>query len=145
MAALLAAGLAGCAALSSSLKAEREAEEARRAALRRIVVVSGSTVPGRTSLVRLGRVQGWCDDDIARQESSVPSETLREAAYRRFGDEVGAIIEVNTWFVVDDTASAVWAIEGGGGHWECSGEAVKFEAAPADPMSDGSQQRRNMS
>jgi hypothetical protein len=122
----VAALVASCSMLGREAAELKVRNDAERAALQKIVVTKGSEVPGRTSFTRLGRVQGYCDHDIARQDSAVGGDSLRQSAYRRYGDEVDAIVEANTWFVVDDTASMVWATEGGGGHFECSGIAVTF-------------------
>ena len=124
VAALLAASCAILANDGAEMKARNEAEVA---ALRRIVVTKGSEVAGHSSFARLGRAQGYCDRDVERQVSVVSGDSLRQAAYRRYGDKVDAIVEANAWFVVDGTASMAWATEGGGGHFECSGIAVTFE------------------
>ncbi|MGH7947825.1 MAG: hypothetical protein ACREQF_01165 [Candidatus Binataceae bacterium] len=124
VAAMLAASCSIAADEAAEMKARNDSE---LAALRRIAVTRGSEVSGQSSLVRLGRVQGYCDRDVERQDSAVSGDSLRQAAYRRYGDKVDAIVETNTWFVVDGTASMAWATEGGGGHFECAGIAVTFE------------------
>ncbi|MGH7864698.1 MAG: hypothetical protein ACREQB_06900 [Candidatus Binataceae bacterium] len=119
--------MAGC-ALATDEAAEIQARnQAEQAALSTIVVTKGSEVNGRATYTRLGRVQGFCDRDIERQDHAVGGDSLRQAAYRRYGEQVKAIVETNAWFILDGAASTVWATEGGGGHFECAGIAVTFE------------------
>jgi hypothetical protein len=124
VAAMLAASCSIAADDGAEMKARNEAE---LAALQRIFVTRGSEVAGHSSFARLGGAQGYCDRDIERQDSVVSGDSMRQAAYRRYGDKVDAIVEANAWFVVDGTASTAWATEGGGGHFDCSGIAVTFE------------------
>jgi hypothetical protein len=131
---LLAAALAfaGCA----DVKHEAAAIDARNAAMsqavRKIVVVPAAAVPGHSSYTQLGVVQGYCERTPRGDQQIIPGDNLRQAAYRKYGPRVDAIVNTHAWFEISPQASAVMEPGNSEGHFECTGTAVSFAgAAPA--------------
>jgi hypothetical protein len=131
---LLAAAVAfaGCA----EVKHEATTIDARNAAMseavRKIVVVPGTAVPGHPGYTQLGVVQGYCERTPHGDQQLLPGDNLRQAAFRKYGPRVDAIINTQAWFVIGPEASAVMEPGNSEGHFECAGTAVTFaEAAPA--------------
>jgi hypothetical protein len=121
--------IAGCAEVKqedANIQARTAAEDA---AVKRIVVVEGDQVPGHPKYTELGQTQGvckraaWYDDD-----SSINRIGFKHAAYEKYGDQVDAIIKVNSFFVPDNQSNGN-GIEPGSaaGHLNCQGIAVHFE------------------
>jgi len=127
---IVALAIAGCAGVKqedAAIKARNEAEEA---AVKRIVVVEGDQIPGHPKYTELGKTQGvcvraaWYDDD-----SSIDRIGFKHAAYDKYGDKVDAIIQVNSFFVVDNQSNGNGMSQPGSaaGHLNCQGIAVHFE------------------
>jgi hypothetical protein len=127
---IVALAIAGCAGVKqedAAIKARNDAEEA---AVKRIVVVEGDQIPGHPKYTELGKTQGvcvraaWYDDD-----SSIDRIGFKHAAYDKYGDKVDAIIQVNSFFVVDNQSNGNGMSQPGSaaGHLNCQGIAVQFE------------------
>jgi hypothetical protein len=125
---LLALAIAGCSGVKNEeakIAADNAAEEA---AVKRMIVSQGETIPGHPALTELGKVQGVCGRPPAYDDaSSSASVGLKHAAYNRFGDKVDGIIRVDSYFVIGHAASAVMEPGSSEGHMECRGTAVHFE------------------
>ena len=106
----------------------KEENAATEAAVKRMVLVQGDTVPDHPKITQLGAVQGVCSrsPDYEDDSSSV-RPGLKHAAYDKYGDKVDAIIRVDTWFVVGNEATAPGEPGNAEGHFECRGTAVHFE------------------
>ncbi len=131
---LLAAALAfaGCADVKHDATAIDARNAAMSQAVRKIVVVQGAAVPGHPSYTQLGAVQGYCERTPRGDQQIIPGDNLRQAAYRKYGPRVDAIINTQAWFVISPQASAVMEPGNSEGHFECGGTAVSFaDAAPA--------------
>ena len=109
-------------------------QDALRAAIKKIKVVSGGVVKGNPSpYTALGPTQGYC---FNQQNSTggqvIHGDGIRAAAYRKYGDQVDAIVNTRAWFIADD-AGAVFEPYTENGYFECAGTAVHFtiESAPA--------------
>ena len=96
-----------------------------------MVVTRSTSIDGHPKVTELGPVEGRCGNDPTGQET-FPQDNLREAAYRKYGDQVSGIINAYGWFVVGNAASMVQEPGSSEGHFECTGTAVHFaEATPA--------------
>ena len=117
--------VAGCASVAPPAVQERaEAIHQRTAemdaAVKRIVEVSGPTIPGHPNYVVLGPVSGYCEGSPEGNQEIITGDSVKEAAVRKYGTRVDAIINSNAAYV---------ATGGGTGYRQCMGTAVSF--APA--------------
>jgi len=123
-----ALAIAGCSAVKKEGEAIDARNEAEEAAVKRIVVVEGTNIPGHTKYTELGRVQGvcvrapWYDDD-----TSIARIGFKHAAYDKYGDKVDAIIRVDSFFVADNQSLGIGEPGNAAGHLNCQGTAVHFE------------------
>ena len=104
-------------------------QDALGAAIKKILVVSKDTVKGHAQYTKLGSVQGYCfNTPNSTSGQVVHGDGLRAAAYRKYGDQVDAVVGTTIYFVADD-ASAVSEPYTEGGYFECAGTAVHFAGA----------------
>ena len=119
----------GC---GSVVKKEEAAVRARDAtmdaAANKLIVTRETKVDGHPNYTELGPVQGRCGNDPTGQDT-FPEDNLREAAVRKYGDRVNAIVNAYGYFVVGFAASAVSEPGSSQGHFECSGTAIQFAQA----------------
>jgi hypothetical protein len=122
---------AACSGVQQDVAHLQQEQDALRDAIKKIKVVSGPTVKGHPQYTSLGPTQGYC---INQQNSAggqvLHGDGLRASAYRKFGDQVDAIVNTGAWFVADD-AGAVFEPYTENGYFECAGTAVHFTAEPA--------------
>jgi hypothetical protein len=124
----LALALAGCSMVEKEDAKIAASNAAEEAAVKRMIVAQGETIPGHPALTELGKVQGVCGRPPAYDDaSSYASVGLKHAAYDRFGDKVDGIIRVDSFFVIGNAASATMEPGSSEGHLECRGTAVHFE------------------
>ena len=129
LAVAIALAFSGCAEerhLDQDVARLQEQQDALSAAIKRIQVVSKETVKGHPDYAKLGSVQGYCfntPDSTGGQV--VHGDGLRAAAYRKYGDQVDAVVGTTIYFVADD-ASAVTEPYTENGYFECAGTAVHF-------------------
>jgi len=131
---LLAVILGDCASFApASVQQRAEARHERDAQMdasaARIIEVSGTTIPGHPQYSPLGHVDGNCESTPQGNQQEIEGDSVREAAIRKYGNHVDAIINLNSVFVSTGGSDVV------SGHWECMGDAVSFAAAaaPATP------------
>ncbi len=123
-----ALAVAGCSAVKKEGAAIDARNETEEAAVKRIVVVEGTNIPGHPKYTELGRVQGvcvrapWFDDD-----SSIARIGFKHAAYDKYGGKVDAIIRVDSFFVADNQSLGIGEPGSAAGHLNCQGTAVHFE------------------
>ncbi len=124
--------IAGCGSVAKKEEAAiRTRDAAMETAAQKMIVTRETSVDGHPKFTELGSVQGRCGNDPTGHET-FPEDNLREAAYRKYGDQVNAITNAYGWFVLGNSASAVSEPGSNQGHFECSGTAIHFaEAAPA--------------
>ena len=124
--------IAGCGPVAKKGEAAIRARDAAMdAAANKLIVTRETKVDGHPKFTELGPVQGRCGNDPTGQET-FPEENLREAAVRKYGDRVNAIVNAYGYFVVGNAASAVSEPGSSQGHFECNGTAIQFaEAASA--------------
>ncbi|SRR6266851_4506625 len=124
----LAIAICGCGAIASEgdkIKQENNAEET---VVKRMILAQGADVPGHSKYTQLGSVEGVCgrapayDDD-----NSSASPGFKHAAFNKYGDKVDAIINVDSWFVIGNQASAEQGPGNSEGHFQCKGIAVHFD------------------
>ena len=118
--------IAGCASVAPPGVQQRAAEVRERtaamdAASARIVVVDGTQIAGHPSYTTLGPVGGYCESTPQGDSQTLNGDTMKQAAVRKYGDRVDAIIQPTTQWVPISS--------GGIGYWRCSGTAVSFAAA----------------
>ena len=121
--------VAGCASIAPPAVQERaEAIHQRTAemdaAVKRIVEVSGPTIPGHPNYVVLGPVSGYCEGSPEGNQEIITGDSVKEAAVRKYGTRVDAIINSNAAYV---------ATGGGTGYRQCMGTAVSFAPAANAP------------
>lgn len=125
MAALLA--LAGCGEVRQEEAKIQVRDEAMNAATGRMIVVTGTDVPGHPSYTTLGPVQGYCEKKPNGDDQVIAGDSMKQAAYRKYGVQADAIIQANAWFVPEGgMTSGVYEPYTAYGHFECSGTAVSF-------------------
>ena len=124
---------AGCSGIQQDVAHLQQEQDTLRDAIKKIKVVSGANVKGHPQYTSLGPTQGYC---IGQQNltggQAIHGDGLRAAAYRKYGDQVDAIVNTRVWFVPDDSGEALEPYTEGG-YFECAGTAVHFtgESAPA--------------
>ena len=132
---LLAAALialAGCSGVQQDVTQLHQDQDAISVATRKIKVVHGATVKGHPNYSALGRTEGFCfNQPNSTGGQVIHGDGLRAAAYRKYGDQVDAIVNTTLWFVADDSYGAFEPYTENG-YFECAGTAVHFtgESAP---------------
>jgi hypothetical protein len=114
----------------------QQQQDAISAAASKILVVYSSKVKGHPELTTLGPAQGFCFN-LANSTGGqlVHGDSLRMAAYRKYGNQVDAVVSTSIWFVSDDTF-APYEPNTENGYFECSGTAVHFTSPGTTPSSD---------
>lgn len=126
--------IAACGIVEHDAASVRQDTAAMTAASKKILISGGGDVPGHPNLSTLGPVQGYCENDPKGNTQAIPGDSTRLAAYRQYGDRVGAITGSHGWFVeAGDETSAVYQPGSKQGYWECGGTAVSFTSAPSPP------------
>ncbi len=116
--------------ISQDVTRLQQQQEAISAAIKKIQVVSGASLRGG-DYDMLGPVEGYCFNLPNSTSGQVThGDSLRAAAYRKYGNQVDAIVNTTIWFVPDD-ASAVYEPYTENGYFECGGIAVRFNGKPA--------------
>ncbi len=121
----LTLAIAGCGSVKKEEAKIQSHDAAMEVATQKIIVVRSTSVDGHPKVTDLGPVEGRCGNDPTGQET-FPEDNLREAAYRKYGDQVSAITNAYGWFVVGNAASEVSEPGSSQGHFECSGTAIHF-------------------
>jgi hypothetical protein len=121
--------LGGCAEekrVDQDIDRLQQQQDALSAAIKKIQVVAGDQVKDHPNYTKLGRVEGYCFN-IPNSTSGqvVHGDSLRAAAYRKYGDQVDAIVNTTIWFVADD-AAPIFEPYTQNGYFECAGTAVHF-------------------
>lgn len=130
--------LAGCSAeeqrVDQDVSQLHQEQDALSAAIKKIKVVSGASVKGHPQYTTLGTAQGYCFNlPNSTGGEVVHGDGLRAAAYRKYGNQVDAIVKTSLWFISDDTyAPAEPYTENG--YFECAGTAVHFIGEPAQAV-----------
>jgi len=111
----------------------QQQQDALSAALKKIQVVGTPEVKGHTAYTSLGHVEGYCFNlPNSTGGQVVHGDSLKAAAYRKYGDQVNAIVKTTIWFVADDGAP-IFEPYTQNGYFECGGTAIHFTDAPAAP------------
>jgi len=122
-------------ACSEAAKPPREA--AMEAATARMFIASGDSVPGDPQYVTLGKVRAHCMENpeasyITATDIIADGDDLQQAAYRKYGSQVDAIVDANIFHVSNyKQRSPLFYDEG---HFECGGTAVHFNGEQAQPI-----------
>jgi len=127
--------LAGCSSVDQDVTHLQQQQDAISAATKKIKVVPGANVKDHPQYTTLGRVEGYCFDlPNSTGGQVVHGDGLKAAAYRKYGDQVDAIVKTSVWFVSDDSYAAYEPYTENG-YFECAGTAVHFtgESVPAAP------------
>ncbi|MHB8381143.1 MAG: hypothetical protein ACYDC3_02215 [Candidatus Binataceae bacterium] len=104
------------------------------AASKKIIIAAGADVPGYSKITTLGTVEGYCEKNPQGDDQTIPGDSMRLAAYRKYGTRVGAITGSHGWFVPKGGETSAEHDPGtSAGYWECSGTAVSLTSAPAPP------------
>ena len=112
----------------------QQQQDAISAAVKKIEVVSGAKVKGASDYVLLGPAEGYCFNlPNSTGGQTVHGDGLRTAAYRKYGDQVNAIVNTTIWFIPDEE-SPTYEPYTENGYFECAGTAVHFTAPSAAPQ-----------
>jgi len=122
---MMLAAVAGCGQAETAIR-NRDAK--LEAATAKMIVTTGSDIPGHAQYVQLGKVRGHCLNDPAANDVVTNGDNLREAAYRAYGAQVDGIINAVAIHINDDY-SPVAPPGSSSGHYECEGTAVHFADA----------------
>jgi hypothetical protein len=134
MLAMLMALLAGCSGVDQDITHMQEQQDALSAAIKKIRVSPSASLKGNPQYAALGRVEGYCfNAPNSTGGQVVHGDGLKAAAYRKYGDQVDAIVNTSIWFVSDDSYGGFEPFTENG-YFECAGTAVHFtEAVTAPP------------
>jgi hypothetical protein len=125
--------LAGCSGVQQDVTQLHQEQDAISAKTKTIQVVHGATVKGHPQYAALGRAEGFCFNlPNSTGGQTVHGDGIKTAAYRKYGDQVDAIVNTSVWFVADDSYGGAEPYTENG-YFECAGTAVHFtgESAPA--------------
>jgi hypothetical protein len=125
--------LCGCSSVDQDVAHLQHEQDAISAATEKIKVVARANVKGNPPYTTLGRAEGYCFNlPNSTGGQVVHGDGIRAAAYRKYGDQVDAIVNTSVWFVSDDDYGAYEPYTEGG-YFECAGTAVHFtgESAPS--------------
>jgi len=127
----IAVGLCACGEakqLDQDAHQLQQQQDALSASIKKIQVYSKASPKAHPDFTQLGQVQGYCFN-IPNSTSGqvVHGDGLKAAAYRKYGDQVDAIVSTTIWFVSDDD-SAVAEPYTENGYFECAGTAVHYNA-----------------
>jgi hypothetical protein len=126
--AILMLVLAGCSGVEQDVTHIQQQQDALSAAVKKIRVSPGPNLKGNPQYTQLGRVEGYCfNTPNSTGGQVVHGDGLKAAAYRKYGDQVDAIVNTKIWFVSDDTYAGVEPYTENG-YFECAGTAVHFTA-----------------
>ena len=129
------AALAGCSGVEQDIAHLQQEQDAISAATKKIKVVARANVKGNPQYTVLGRVEGYCFNlPNSTGGQVIHGDGLRAAAYRKYGDQVDAIVNTTVWFVSDDDYGAFEPYTEGG-YFECAGTAVHFTNQPTPAAS----------
>jgi hypothetical protein len=121
---ILAISIAACGEAAKVENAAQARDAAMDAATAKMVVTRGATVSGHSQVVTLGKVQGRCGTDPEANEVIPSGDNLRQAAFRKYGAQVDAIVsassvQINNELIQDPGSTSA-------SYTECSGTAVHF-------------------
>ena len=122
---VLAAVVAGCGQAETAIRTRDAKLEAATA---KMIVTTGKDIPDHPHYVELGKVRGHCLQDPEANDIIPTGDNLREAAYRKYGSQVDAIVDAVATHINDDY-SPVAPPGSSTGHYECEGTAVHFADA----------------
>ncbi|HYK65050.1 MAG TPA: hypothetical protein VEY94_08895 [Patescibacteria group bacterium] len=129
MFAMLLAVLAGCSGVDQDITHMQQEQDALSAAIKKIRVSPGPNLKGNPRYTALGRVEGYCFNmPNSTGGQVVHGDGLKAAAYRKYGDQVDAIVNTSMWFVSDDSFGGFEPYTENG-YFECAGTAVHFTTA----------------
>lgn len=133
--AIVTIAIGGCSGVEQDVTHLQQEQDAISAATRKIKVVHGADVKGNPQYAALGRAEGYCFNlPNSTDGQVVHGDGLKAAAYRKYGDQVDAIVNTSVWFVADDNYGAFEPFTEGG-YFECAGTAVHFTAQPTSAAS----------
>ena len=111
----------------------QQQQDAVSAAVKKIEVVSGAKVKGASDYTLLGPIEGYCfNRPNSTSGQTVHGDGLKTAAYRKYGDQVNALVNTTIWFIPDDD-SPTYEPYTENGYFECAGTAVHFIGATTEP------------
>jgi len=130
----IAVGLGACGEtkqLDQDVQQLHQEQDALSASIKKIQVYSRPIPKGHPEFTKLGPVEGYCFN-IPNSTSGqvVHGDSLKAAAYRKYGDQVDAIVGTTIFFVADD-AAPIFEPYTENGYFECAGTAVHFNPAAA--------------
>ena len=121
---VLAIFMTACGEVAKEEAAVRTRDAAMDAATTKMIVTRASNVAGHSQYVTLGKVRGHCLQDPEANDVIPSGDNLRQGAYRKYGNQVDAIVDASAVHINDDyTPEAPGTASG---HFECEGTAVHF-------------------
>jgi hypothetical protein len=128
----LALALTACAEekkVDQNITQLQQQQDALSANIHKIKVYAGGQVKGQTEYTKLGPVEGFCFNiPNSTGGEVVHGDGLRAAAYRKYGNQVDAIVDTKVWFIADQASPAMEPYTENG-YFECGGTAVHFASA----------------
>jgi hypothetical protein len=124
---VLAFIVAACGEAAKVHSAAEARDASMDAATAKMIVTTQATVPGHSQVVTLGKVQGRCGANPEANEIIPSGDNLRQAAFRKYGDQVDAVVNassvtIHNELIVDPGSTSA-------SYNECSGTAVHFSAS----------------
>ena len=103
----------------------------------RMFIASGDNVPGDLQYVTLGKVRAHCMENpqasyITAIDIIADGDDIQLAAYREYGSQVDAIVDVDIFHV--SNYKEHYPLSYDEGHFECEGTAVHFNGEQAQPI-----------
>jgi hypothetical protein len=122
---ILAIIIIACGEAAKTEDSVRARDAAMDAATSKMIVTQGNDLPSHSPYVTLGKVRGHCLENPEANDIIATGDDLRQAAYRKFGGRVDAIVDAGAFHINDDyTPEAPPGSDVG--HFECEGIAVHF-------------------
>jgi hypothetical protein len=121
----VAVAIAACGQVVQTHNAIHQRDAAMEAASAKMIVTESSSVAGHSQFQSLGKVRGHCLTNNNANDVIASGDNLKEAAYRKYGAQVDAIVDA-TAFHVNDDYSPETPPDTQDGHYECEGTAIRF-------------------
>ena len=122
---LMATVLVACGEVVTAHNDIHARDAAMEAATAKMIVTEGNDVAGHSRYLALGKVRGHCLTDSHADDIIAHGDNLKEAAYRKYGSDVNAIVDASAIHINDDYDPEA-PPDLPTGHYDCEGIAVHF-------------------
>jgi hypothetical protein len=121
----MATMLIACGQVVEAHNAIHARDAAMEAATAKMIVTQGNDIAGHSQYLALGKVRGHCLTGAQADDIIASGDNLKEAAYRKYGSSVNALVDASAVHINDDYTPEA-PPDSTVGHYDCEGTAVHF-------------------